>query len=292
MNEGTMKVPISEIKIGGERFRKDFGNLDELAANIEEFGLLQAIGVTEDNELVFGERRLRACRDVLGWDEIEAKVIAIDRIIDGEYHENTMRKGFAKTERVAIMKAMRERIGNRQGQRTDKHVQDFAQVEPGKKTRDKLAEIGGFGNPETGRQAEKVFDRGVPGLVEAWEKDEVSTADAAKIAGLPEDVQEELMEHPSPKEAKMMAKMFDEPTKAKNGKVYVKKGKAQKAHEIKLSDRYTDVGGAMRTIAELGVSAQQFVGEMEYYHEDHAMEFFDTAFSWLNEVNDLWGAKQ
>jgi ParB family chromosome partitioning protein len=46
------------------------GDLSALAASIAEVGLLQPIGVSADGELVFGERRLRACRDLLGWTEI------------------------------------------------------------------------------------------------------------------------------------------------------------------------------------------------------------------------------
>ena len=69
--EERMTIPISSIKIG-QRHRHDLGDLAGLAASIEELGLLQPIGITGDNELVFGERRMRACRDVLGWEEIDA----------------------------------------------------------------------------------------------------------------------------------------------------------------------------------------------------------------------------
>jgi ParB-like chromosome segregation protein Spo0J len=51
--------------IVGNRYRKDFGDLTTLAETIDEHGLLQPIGITEDNVLIFGERRLRAVRDVL-----------------------------------------------------------------------------------------------------------------------------------------------------------------------------------------------------------------------------------
>ena len=44
------------------------GDLEGLARSIEEVGLLQPIGITEDGELVFGERRLLAVRDIL-WRE-------------------------------------------------------------------------------------------------------------------------------------------------------------------------------------------------------------------------------
>ena len=59
---GRERRAIDGIVIG-ERHRKDLGDLDALAASIGKLGLLQAIGVTKSNELVFGERRLRACAD-------------------------------------------------------------------------------------------------------------------------------------------------------------------------------------------------------------------------------------
>ena len=69
-------------------------------------------------------------------------------IISGEMAENEVRKGFTPSERVAIGHALEAELGNRQGQRTDKPLQVFAEVEAGKTTRDIAAEKSGFGNPE------------------------------------------------------------------------------------------------------------------------------------------------
>ena len=69
-----VEIKISDIKIG-DRLRKDMGDLPSLAQSIQEIGLLQPIGVTPEIELVFGERRLRACRDILGWETIPARII-------------------------------------------------------------------------------------------------------------------------------------------------------------------------------------------------------------------------
>src|SRR6516225_7565316 len=49
------EVPRDTIRVG-ERHRKDMGDLDALASSVAQEGLLQPIGVTEDNTLVFGER--------------------------------------------------------------------------------------------------------------------------------------------------------------------------------------------------------------------------------------------
>jgi len=101
-------MKISDIKIG-ERHRKDMGDLAALAESIKTEGLLQPVGVTEDNELVFGLRRLTACRDILGWYAIDHRVVNVTSIVNGEYAENEMRKEFTMTERVAILTTIETR---------------------------------------------------------------------------------------------------------------------------------------------------------------------------------------
>ena len=59
-------VNIDEITIG-DRVRKDMGDLQKVADGITAEGLLEPIAVTKDNTLVFGHRRLLACRDILLW---------------------------------------------------------------------------------------------------------------------------------------------------------------------------------------------------------------------------------
>ena len=104
----------------GNRHRKDMGDLTALADSIRQEGLLQPIGVTDRLELVFGERRLRAVRDILKKKTILARIVDVTSILAGEYAENEVRKDFTPSERVAIAKAIERQIGNRRGQRTDK----------------------------------------------------------------------------------------------------------------------------------------------------------------------------
>jgi hypothetical protein len=66
-------VPIDAIKIGA-RFRKDYGDLDQLARSIADLGLLQPVGVTPDGQLVFGHRRLLAAEKLGKDDPIEAEI--------------------------------------------------------------------------------------------------------------------------------------------------------------------------------------------------------------------------
>lgn len=56
---------IDDIKIGN-RIHKDFGDIEELAGDIEQNGLINPPVVTPDLVLIAGERRLRALKH-LGW---------------------------------------------------------------------------------------------------------------------------------------------------------------------------------------------------------------------------------
>ncbi|MDE1991672.1 MAG: ParB N-terminal domain-containing protein [Rhizobiaceae bacterium] len=137
----VMKIPIQDIVVG-DRFRKDKGDIDGLMKSIREIGLLQPIGITKDNVLVFGERRLTACF-ALGLSEIEARVVDISSIVEGEFAENEVRKAFTPSERLSIAEAIEREIGHRQGTRTD--IVSFAEkanelrsnraeVKPGERT--------------------------------------------------------------------------------------------------------------------------------------------------------------
>ena len=71
-----MQIPISNI-IVAERYRTDFGPIDELARSITDNGLILPIAVEQladgTYDLLAGERRLRACRS-LNWETIEARI--------------------------------------------------------------------------------------------------------------------------------------------------------------------------------------------------------------------------
>jgi len=183
----TELIRIDQIKIGN-RHRKDMGDIDELAASINQLGLLHAIGITPQKTLVFGQRRLLACKS-LGWEEIEAKIIDIPAIIDGEMAENDIRKSFTPTERYTIFVDMQKRIGDRQGQRTDKLPENLPEVPQGRETRAYAAEKAGFGNETTARQVRYVVENGTEKLKDALDKELVSIDGAAKLAAEEEAVQ-------------------------------------------------------------------------------------------------------
>jgi hypothetical protein len=180
-----MKIAIADVAVR-DRFRKDMGDLNALADSIAQQGLLQPIGVTEDRVLVFGERRLVACRDILGLVEIDARIVSVTSIVEGEYAENEIRKDFTVSERVAIGRAVETAIGDRRG--TNQHSTDEERKNfytPQNRTSEVAAKKAGFGSHTTYEAAKRVIERAVPGLVDALDRGDVSVA-AALVASVQE----------------------------------------------------------------------------------------------------------
>jgi hypothetical protein len=179
----AMKIKCNEVVLEN-RFRKDLGEIDGLMESIRLLGLLQPIGITKENVLVFGQRRLIACQ-MLGHEAIEAKVVDVPSIVDGEYAENEIRKDFTVSERVAIGKAMEDGIGERRGGLRGKGVkpQNFGKREDqvsGKETRSIAGGVAGFGNHETYRQAKIVVSKGTPDLVAKMDSGKITINAAYK----------------------------------------------------------------------------------------------------------------
>src|SRR5215468_2818907 len=97
----TENLPVDKIHVG-QRHRMEMGDIEALAANIRQMGLLQPIGVDPFFHLIFGFRRLWACKDILKWKTIPAVVFNLESILAGEYAENEFRKQFTPSERAAL----------------------------------------------------------------------------------------------------------------------------------------------------------------------------------------------
>lgn len=122
-----MDKRITFITIG-RRYRKELGDIQALADDIAEIGLLQPIVVNTKGVLVAGRRRIEAFKK-LGHKTIPAHVVDLDAVVRGEFSENVMRKDFTMSERHAIgdaaFPAERDAAKGRQGTRTDKHSGKF-----------------------------------------------------------------------------------------------------------------------------------------------------------------------
>lgn len=95
----VMLVDINEIKIK-KRVRKDLGNLDDLKDSLRLYGLMNPITINRKYELIAGERRLQAAKQ-LGWTNIQANIIdnisEVD-LLEMELEENNQRKEFTDDE--------------------------------------------------------------------------------------------------------------------------------------------------------------------------------------------------
>lgn len=203
MAENIIDVQIDLINTDG-RFRKDFGDIPALAASIDSIGLLQPIGIDSGYRLVFGERRLRACKH-LGRSTIPARFVNLDSLISGEYAENEFRKDFTMSERVEIGKALEGELAKRVGvNQHTKGPENFPDPPRGD-TRDIAAKAAGFGNGKTYEQAKAVVENAVPELVEAMDDGRVSVSAAAAISELPKDEQRVVAKQ-DPKAIKAAAK--------------------------------------------------------------------------------------
>jgi N6-adenosine-specific RNA methylase IME4 len=171
-----IEVELDKITIGN-RFRKVMGDIDSLAKNMSELGLLQAIGISEDNELIWGQRRLEAAR-INGWKTIRARVVNLDKLAC-EYSENTYREPFQPSEAVAIGAAM-EAIESanakerqvatipEKGRKGFNVVENCPHTDKGK-TRDKVGKAVGLSGKNY-EKAKKVVATGNQEIIEEMDK--------------------------------------------------------------------------------------------------------------------------
>lgn len=102
-----MLIDIDKITVG-DRIRRDFGDIESLAEDIDANGLINPPVVNKEYVLLAGERRLRACK-LLGWPQIEVRMMDTrdaEHELNIEISENDERKGFTKSERVDYMRRL------------------------------------------------------------------------------------------------------------------------------------------------------------------------------------------
>lgn len=94
-----MLINIEDIKIK-KRVRKDLGDLEALKNSLRIYGLLNPITLNSKYELIAGERRLQAAKQ-LGWTNINAVILSnISDVyeLEMELEENNQRKEFTDQE--------------------------------------------------------------------------------------------------------------------------------------------------------------------------------------------------
>lgn len=110
------KLQISKINIENRR-REDFGDIEALAESISKYGLFHPIIVDDENNLIAGERRLRACQ-ILEWFDIPVKAykdLTDEERIEIELEENLKRKDFTQYELSKRIASQAKRVGENPG---------------------------------------------------------------------------------------------------------------------------------------------------------------------------------
>ena len=103
-------VSINKI-IVKKRIRRHKGDLSELKTSIQKMGLLNPIIIDKNYELIAGERRLAALKE-LGWGKVDVKIIDTSSKyfkVSLELSENQHRKDFTAAEMkrgLALQKKM------------------------------------------------------------------------------------------------------------------------------------------------------------------------------------------
>jgi len=147
------EVLLNDITIG-ERFRKDLGNIKDLAKSIEKVGLLHPIVLDENKNLIAGFRRIKAF-EVLGRDRIPSTTITLEDLRNGEIEENRERKDFTASEMVAIKRYLEPKL-SKEAEKREKRGKPSSKLDKGR-TDDKIAKACGVGRV-TLRKAEKIVE--------------------------------------------------------------------------------------------------------------------------------------
>ena len=161
-----MLINIEQIRIEN-RIRKDFGNIQELADDIKQNGLINPPVVMQESNntysLLTGERRIRALK-LLGYKQVEVrtwKSLNDEEKLNIEISENEARKDFSKSERMeyALRLAKIEGLKAEERMKSGKvdPTQTFAEGATGEVSKI-VAEKLGIGSKENFRKEKYIYE--------------------------------------------------------------------------------------------------------------------------------------
>lgn len=182
-------VPVSSIKVAN-RIRKEFGDIDSLAEDIKENGLINPVTLTPDGKLLAGERRLRAVKS-LGWENVDARIVEDPddmKQLSIEISENDNRKEFTFSERREYIRLLHEMFDAEAKKRQLsglKHVgngdsSSVTHVTNDGRVDDHIAEMVGLGSRNTLHKAEYIADHATPEMIAALDAEQLSINAAYK----------------------------------------------------------------------------------------------------------------
>lgn len=169
-----MLLSIDKI-IVSDRIRKDFGDVEELAADIKQNGLINAIAVTSDYRLIAGERRLRA-HMFLGLKEIAVRILDAtdaEHQLRLEISENEHRKEFTFSERVDWARRLEEVERIKAKERMAGSKETFP--EQSGQVRDIVAEQTGFGSGKQYDKAKFIMENATSEIVQQLDSGLITT---------------------------------------------------------------------------------------------------------------------
>jgi hypothetical protein len=144
--------------------------------------------------LVFGEKRLHSY-ELLNKKTIPAWRLSLFDLINEKYNKDELHQTFVLSERVAISLAIEKVLGNRQGQRTDRLLrQNFSEVIG--RTDDFIANLLKFGNRQTYKHANKIFQFGSNELINAVDQGYIAISAATLLIQLPLNQQKHFLPDP------------------------------------------------------------------------------------------------
>lgn len=156
-----MLLDINKVKIG-KRIRTDYGDIQSLADDIEDRGLINPPVVTPDYELIAGERRLRAMKK-LDYKQIEVRVMSVEDAehkLKLEISENEERKEFTYSEKMDYAKQLERIEAKKAKERMAVKKQGVAHGPEVKKgtTRDIVGKASGFRSGRTYARAKYIYE--------------------------------------------------------------------------------------------------------------------------------------
>lgn len=172
-----MLIDIEKVSIG-DRIRKDMGDLKELSDDIAKNGLINPPVVTPDFELIAGERRLQAMKE-LGYKQVEVRIMKVEDAehkLNLEINENENRKDFNKSERIEYARQLEriERVKASQREKAGVAIDPSLNSDKGR-TDEIVAKKLGIGGKDTYRKEKYIADNADPETLEQWNKEEIST---------------------------------------------------------------------------------------------------------------------
>ena len=179
-------VPVSSIKVAN-RIRKEFGDIESLAEDIRENGLINPVTLTPDGKLLVGERRLRAVKK-LGWSTVDARIVENSddmRKLRIEISENEHRKEFTFSEKMEYAKLLHDQYDAEAKANSAANLKvgsDSPSVPCGTvgRVNDRIADEVGLGSKTTLSKAEYVADHATPEMIAALDAEQLSINAAYK----------------------------------------------------------------------------------------------------------------